>query len=350
MHVLQLGPHPPPEGGVSRNMLSIRDELLRDGNECTIIATTNSEAVAGERNVLRPRSAFALLKLISTLRFDVLHLHVGGEVTLSVIGLAAACSFFASGRCVMTLHSGGFPDSREGRLAKPHSIYGRIFRRFSRIIAVNQKIADVFRRYGVANEKVSVILPFSVQRPDENVVIPPSIAEFYVSHSPILLAVGGLEKYYDPLFQISVMKEVLGEFPNAGLVMVGTGSMRGEVERMAADSGYKDSILITGNVEHAVTLRLIEDADILLRTTLFDGDAIAVREALFLGTPVIATENGMRPDGVHLMDIGDSAGLVGKVKDLFPAMGNVHQASDLSPNNIAEVVALYKEIKDTNRS
>ena len=38
MHVLQLGPYPPPEGGISRNMLAIRDELLKRGDRCTIIA------------------------------------------------------------------------------------------------------------------------------------------------------------------------------------------------------------------------------------------------------------------------------------------------------------------------
>ena len=55
--------------------------------------------------------------------------------------------------------------------------------------------------------------------------------------------------------------------------------------------------MLAGNVEHPVVLHLIRDARLLLRTTLFDGDAISVREALFLGTPVIATDNKMRPDG-----------------------------------------------------
>src|SRR5438105_8526009 len=39
------------------------------------------------------------------------------------------------------------------------------------------------------------------------------------------------------------------------------------------------------------SLRAIADADVLLRTTLYDGDAISVREALYLGTPVVATDN-----------------------------------------------------------
>ena len=33
---------------------------------------------------------------------------------------------------------------------------------------------------------------------------------------------------------------------------------------------------------------------IFLRTTLYDGDSISVREALHLGVPVIASDNGMR--------------------------------------------------------
>ena len=39
-------------------------------------------------------------------------------------------------------------------------------------------------------------------------------------------------------------------------------------------------------------------ADVTLCTTLYDGDAVSVREGLDLGTPVIATENGMHPVGV----------------------------------------------------
>ena len=126
----------------------------------------------------------------------------------------------------------------------------------------------------------------------------------------MLLSVGGLEKDYDPLFQIAAMKDILAEFPNAGLMIVGDGSMRGEVEKAVASSGYAHHISLAGNVDHAVTLHLINDADVLLRTTLFDGDAISVREALFLGTPVIATDNAMRPDGVHLIRIGDKDELV----------------------------------------
>jgi glycosyltransferase involved in cell wall biosynthesis len=60
---------------------------------------------------------------------------------------------------------------------------------------------------------------------------------------------------------------------------------------------------------------MIADSDLLLRTTLHDGDSVAVREALHLGTPVIATDNGMRPVGVDLIPVSDTAALHRAVED-----------------------------------
>ena len=54
------------------------------------------------------------------------------------------------------------------------------------------------------------------------------------------------------------------------------------------------------NVPRPKTLAVIARADLLLRTTVYDGDAISVREGLAIGTRVLATDNGMRPDGVFL--------------------------------------------------
>ena len=56
------------------------------------------------------------------------------------------------------------------------------------------------------------------------------------------------------------------------------------------------------------------DCTILLRTTLYDGDAVSVREALWIGTPVIASDNGMRPEGVRLVPKEDAAYYESEVK------------------------------------
>ena len=120
--------------------------------------------------------------------------------------------------------------------------------------------------------------------------------------------------------------------------------MQAEVEAAIGNSGCSDAIHLAGNVEHAVTLHLMKAADIVLRTTLFDGDAISVREALFLGTPVIATATDARPEGVHLIEIGDKDGLAAKVIEISRAKRTRRNIQGADTANIAAVIETYLEI------
>src|SRR5437868_5313955 len=148
LHVLQLGPYPPPEGGITRNMLAIRDELKTRSHRCSIIATSQSSRVAAEPDVYHPRSVIALVRLLASLDFDILHLHIGGEISPRVLSLASACALFGRGKSVLTLHSGAYPLTDEAKNASPNSVRGVILQRFAATVAVNDPIADVFRRSG----------------------------------------------------------------------------------------------------------------------------------------------------------------------------------------------------------
>jgi glycogen synthase len=344
LRILQLGPYPPPEGGISRNMLAIREELLKRGHTCSIIATSRSSRVDAGQDVYHPNSVLKLLRLLSSLDFDVLHLHIGGDVSRRVLSLAMACALFAKDKSILTLHSGEYPVSKEGQKASQRSLRGRIFHRFSRLVAVNAAIANVFRRYGINEDRIRIILPYALRQPDPVVKMPNGFISFYKRHSPMLLAVGGLEKDYDPLFQIASMNDILKSFPQAGLMIVGDGSMRHKVEVAVEESGYKENILLGGNVEHHVVLHLIKDADILLRTTLFDGDAISIREALFLGTPVIATDVSERPDGVELIKVGDKTALLEATRRALQKERNENQQLQADNTQIKQVVDLYQEL------
>lgn len=344
MHVLQLGPYPPPEGGVSRNMLAIRDKLVAEGHTCSIIATTRGSAVAADDAVFRPKKLLEFLRLLRSINCDILHLHVGGDVTSRVMALVLACTAAGNGKKILSIHSGAFPLSKAAVQAKPRSFRSHIFKRYDRIIVSNEAIESVFHRYGVAPQNVRMIMPYVLGEPDEDATIPEQYSRFYIEHSPVLLSVGGLEPDYDPLFQIDSMKKILAQFPNAGLMLVGDGSMRSEVEKAVIASGYSERICVAGNVEHATTLHLIRDADVFVRTTLFDGDSISIREALFLGTPVVATDNGMRPRGVSLFEIGNIDEFTSAVRAACgrKPIERVHESG--SNSNIAEIITLYGEI------
>ncbi|MBC7900372.1 MAG: glycosyltransferase [Saprospiraceae bacterium] len=103
---------------------------------------------------------------------------------------------------------------------------------------------------------------------------------------------------------------------------------------------------MAGDVEHKITLHLINDCDILLRTTKFDGDAISIREALYLKTPIIATDNGMRPEGLNLIPAPATIkALGGKILHVFERKALEGSAiPSTGRENIEAVLDVYDEL------
>lgn len=343
MHVLQLGPYPPPEGGISRNYLAIRDDLRRAGHRCSVIAIAKSSRIVEEPDVYHPRNPLELVKLLRRLDYDVLHLHIGGEIPPRVLALMAVCGVIARNKNVLTLHSGGYALEKV-KNAKSFSSAAAVFRLYRKVIGVNPLMLELFEKFGVPNDRTHLIYPFVLRNPDGTVEIPPPLKEFAEKHSPFLLTVCLLEETYDLFMQIESMEKILKRLPDAGLMLVGSGSLEADLKRAIAEKPYRDRIFLTGDVEHKITLHLIDRADVLLRTTKFDGDAIAVREALFLDTPVVATDNGMRPAGVRLIPVHDRNALIEAV-EATTKRGKPEKILKPDDNgNIAAVVGVYEEI------
>jgi glycosyltransferase involved in cell wall biosynthesis len=325
-------------------MLAIRAELLAAGHHCSIVATSKSSQIVPEPDVYHPACALTLLKLLYTLKFDVLHIHVGGEISPRLLALIFFCTARAHGRCVMTLHSGGYPLSKEGKNARPSGIRGSIFRRLERIVGVNQMMFEMFERYGVKRENIRTILPFSNELPDKSVEIPPELKDFVARHTPFLFSASLLEAEYDLPLQIEALGEVLKEYPQAGLMLAGSGSLENRLREIIREKPYAAQIMLAGDLDHNIVLNLTDDCDIMLRTTLYDGDAISVREALFLETPVIATDNGMRPDGVYLIPVGDMNALANSIKGIAGREKPAKTQKVEDKSNIRSVIDLYREI------
>jgi glycosyltransferase involved in cell wall biosynthesis len=95
---------------------------------------------------------------------------------------------------------------------------------------------------------------------------------------------------------------------------------------------------------HEVTLRATLECDLLLRTTLYDGDSVSVREALYIGTTVIATDNGMRPEGVHLIPTSDAGRLRDAVCDLLSGERARRAPGGDGQENTRAVVRFYQEL------
>lgn len=345
MKVLQLGPYPPPHGGVQSNLVAIRSFLRREGVSCAVINITRHRKQDADE-VYYPKSAVGLIRLLSRLKYDVIHLHVGGMLSNRVLALALVCTLQPGAKSVMTFHSGGYPSTPAGKSAGPNSFPGFVLRRFDGLIGVNSEIMSFFQRLGVATERTRLILPHSFLNEVQQAVLPPILDAFFSEHNPVLISVGLLEPEYDLPLQIGALEYVRKKFPSAGLVLIGSGSLDEELRTKIRACPYGEHILLCGDVPHDATLRAISRADLMLRTTLYDGDAVSVREALHVGTSVVASDNQMRPAGVHLVPKSNLQALLDAIDQRLgePASNKAAYANDDS--NLRAVFDFYRELTD----
>jgi len=345
MRVLQLGPYPPPHGGVQSNLVAIRSFLLKRNVPCAVINITRHRK-ADDDDVYYPKNSLDLLRLLFRLDYNIIHLHLGGMLTKRLLGLSLVCCLMPRSKAVLTFHSGGYPLSPQGRKAHPASLTGFVFRRFDRLIGVNPAIVEFFQKLGVPAERRRLIYPHSFSDDGSGSgPLPQNLASFLESHSPVLISVGLLEPEYDLPLQIAVLDRAREKFPNAGLVMIGSGSLEAELRARIAAQPSARHMLLCGDVPHKATLQAVSRSEAMLRTTLYDGDAVSVREALYLGIPVIASDNGMRPPGVRLIPSSNLDALSAAIEEVLSA--RTEKGSRTAPadeTNIEAVFQVYHEL------
>jgi glycogen synthase len=352
MRVLLLGPYPPPHGGVQTNLVSIHHLLLRRQIPSTVINLTRFRKPDTD-HVRYPQNSLQVAQLLVKLRCDIVHLHIGGSLATRLLGLGFLCCLRPHCKTVLTFHSGGYPSSTAGKAAHPRTLTGFVLRRFDRLIGVNQEIIDFFHRVGVSPCRTRLIPPHSFPTDDaqRNGPLPAHLDAFLRAHSPNLIAVSGLERHYDLSLQIDVMGSVREKSPTAGLVLIGSGRLEAELRNQIQAKSYAEHILLCGDLPHPTTLQAIAQSDLMLRTTLYDGDSISVREALHVGTPVIATDNGMRPGGVRLIPPSNPSALRLAIQETLaaPSLTRPRQTPP-DERNVEAVLDLYRELAEPSQN
>src|ERR1700752_1183789 len=105
MRVLQLGPFPPPYGGVQTNLVAIRSFLRKNEIPCAVINLTRHRKTDAD-DVYYPANPLELLRLLGYLRYDIVHQHFGGMLTNRILGLGLVCTLRPRVKSVLTFHSG----------------------------------------------------------------------------------------------------------------------------------------------------------------------------------------------------------------------------------------------------
>ena len=150
---------------------------------------------------------------------------------------------------------------------------------------------------------------------------------------PRLLWVRAFDKVYNPMMAIEVLEILSVKYPNAEVCMVGPdkdGSLN-EVKEVAREKDL--NCQFKGKLSKDEWIKLSEEYDIFINTTLIDNTPVSVIEAMALGLPIVSTNVGGIPylisneENGLLVEPRDSEAMA---KDIIRLIENPELAESLS--------------------
>ncbi|KAA9396026.1 glycosyltransferase [Haloarcula sp. CBA1130] len=223
----------------------------------------------------------------------------------------------------------------------------RLAHQSDQFVAVSEGVANsVVEHVGVGREKVAVLHnPIPVQevqeRAEESVDHP-------WTHSPnldVVLGVGRLERAKNFESFLRAFKRIHAAQPDTRAIVVGRGSKRTELERLAAELGIDDVVSFPGFVDNPYGY--MASADVLAMSSIHEGLPTVLIEALACGCPVVSTDCPSGPaeilkDGEFgpLVDVDDDEGLAAAIQttldDPLPRDVLVERATDFAPTAVID--------------
>jgi hypothetical protein len=178
-------------------------------------------------------------------------------------------------------------------------------------------IKSAIEGYGISPKKIRAIATFSPQYMHfEKLGLPQSVEKFLGERHPVIFSYVS----FRPEYRLDVMRQAMAHYrrvyPQAGLVWLGfPGKEFPAAEEYVRNwpEAERESLLLLGNLSHDQFLTLLTRSSLNLRTPACDGVSASVLESLTLGIPVVASENGRRPQGVLCYQDTDARDMCAKL-------------------------------------
>lgn len=350
---------PPPYGGVAVHVKRLYERLKQAGVDCRSYLNPRLHSGNPPGSDATPFMPQCLWKYPSTWRWLTRYglrkpkavIHIQDDFSWGSVIFALRC---ARRPVVLTVHD-IVPRSRISR-TRPYEQWAakRIVRDLGiRWIAVSERAKTELVSMGVNRHTISVIpayLPPLVAASADR--LPPALHTFCTQHRPVLAAYGsrlmrdpqGRDAYGFDL-ACEAAARLRSDFPNLGLVLL-IPSLHpiAEAERLRSlitGLGLSSNVLLWSE-PMPEAWPLWRKADVYLRPSTMDGDAIAIREALYVGTRVVASDAVWRPEGVLLHQAGDRDDLVRTVKRSLANGAPRHRHADQREANFEAILAVYQ--------
>jgi glycosyltransferase involved in cell wall biosynthesis len=261
------------------------------------------------------RSAAGLLRLARSLRPDVMHAHM---MSSAVLGFAVAK--VVGSPLITTMHNSFDKHSALMRLGKV-------------VVAVSEAERRLLLSRGYPAHKVVTVVNGADGSPRESLQADDGIGPI---SRPCVVTLSGLHKRKAVGDVIAAFAEVLPEFPDWHLNVIGWGPDRQRLEEVAAALGVQRSVHFLGST---ITPRpLLLTADIFASASLADPCPLAVAEARAAGCAIVASAVGGVPE---VLEHGKAGQLIPVSNP--PAMAAAFHALMADPDVLASWRAKAKQ-------
>ncbi|MDP8234669.1 MAG: glycosyltransferase family 4 protein [Candidatus Saelkia tenebricola] len=290
-------------GGAQKATLDLSRWLLRKGYDVVIISSSRGflyKSVKKEfgkrfkeskflRREINPVydliGFFSLLIFILENKFDVVHTHTSKA---GILGRWAVL-FTLRTKSVHTVHGFAFHDFQNLILKHIFIIVEKITAIITnKIIAVSKSVKDKGLKYGIGSEKKYSVVYELVNTGSNNDRLTLESREHNRRASYKIGMIAALKQQKNPGDFIKIASILLKKRKDLEFLLIGDGVLRNKLNKMIKMYNIEENFKILGWREDAYAL--MESFDVLILTSLFEGQPHVIIEAMSLGIPIVATE------------------------------------------------------------
>lgn len=340
LRVLLAGPLPTPVGGISEHLSRLSSWLSAKGIKVDLV----DEARHRKAGIYNIRNLRLLPYLGCLWRCNVAHIHSSVNLFRNLHILA--CRLFGL-RVIVTVHSSWRP----GGLIT--LINRTLLKLAHEVIFVSEQVSDYF---GLRNYHV---IPAFLPPSDSRKELPQEINSFIDkarSRGSSLICANAyelIENRGQDLYGLDLCVELMDQLKrqsdmNVAFVFVVScdaqnNQLYANALKAIKERGLESRFCLYNRPVDFITL--MQECDLVLRPTNTDGDALTIREALYFGIPVIASDIVQRPPGTILFRNRDVNALMDRAVDVLKngTNGTLAAAQDEYDSYFQKYMDLYLE-------
>ena len=328
MRIGLVGPVPPPAGGMAMQTLQLVELLRAEHAQVVLVPTNPPYRPAWVERWRGARAVFRLLPYLLALwraagRIDVMHVMANSGWSWHLFAAPAVWIACARRVPVVVNYRGGEAAAFLQRSARS---VRTTLRGAARLVVPSEFLREVFGQHQLQTEVVPNIVDPSRFRPGTG------------AQGARLIVARNLELIYDNATALKAFAQVQREFPDARLVLAGSGPEEGALRRLAAELGITDEVEFAGRLDRDSLAARLRECSVSLNPSLVDNMPNSVLEALASGVPVVSTNVGGVPyivnDGVTalLVPPGDPSAMAAAVLRLLrdPALADRLRSAGLA--------------------